>query len=84
MLPDTVNSRLVGLTSEEAASRLASNGPNEIRQAHRRSVWLDFIVLFTNPLSMILLIAAAVSRLVGEAFDAGLIVALVLLGTRAV
>lgn len=71
----------IGLTSEEAARRLVQYGDNDLGPKHGRSPWLDFVILFTNPLSLVLLVAAGISRLIGEAFDASLIVVLVVLGT---
>lgn len=68
------------MSSQNAADRMAQSGPNELTKKIVRPPWLDFLVLFTNPLAIILLIAAAISRLVGETFDATLIATLVLLG----
>ncbi|HEV2576300.1 MAG TPA: magnesium-translocating P-type ATPase [Acidobacteriaceae bacterium] len=76
----TANISFPGLSSQEATARIEEFGPNELPRKHGRQPWLDFLVLFTNPLAIILLIAAAISRLIGETFDATLIAALVLLG----
>ena len=69
-----------GLTSEEAAYRLSQYGPNELTAQKRTSI-LGLALQFLNPLSLILLIAAAISASIGERLDAGLISGLVLIGS---
>ena len=71
----------VGLSSPEAAARLAQFGLNEPGSANRYSALREFASAFTNPLVLILIGAAAVSIFVGEAVDATLIVVIVLIGT---
>ena len=66
----------VGLSSEEAASLLASNGPNEIAVKHR-NLLLQYLSYFKNPLVIILLIAGFVSGLSGEVAQTGIIFFLV-------
>jgi P-type Mg2+ transporter len=73
-------SEVRGLTSEEARERLAEYGPNEPAPVRRRSALLQFLLLFTSPLVIILLIAAVVAAFLGEALDAGIIIAIVLVG----
>jgi len=68
-----------GLTSQEAAARLAQFGPNDPTPRRRRSPILDLLRLFLNPLVMILLIAAVASAFLGEKVDAGIIIAIVLM-----
>ena len=70
-----------GLTSAQAARRMVEVGPNDLGRTHPRQPWMDFIILFTNPLAVVLLLAAGVSQLIGETFDASLIAGLVILGT---
>ena len=55
-----------GLTSEEAATRLAQFGPNDPDPAKRRSAVLEFLRLFLNPHVLILTMAAVVSIFLGE------------------
>ena len=66
-----------GLSDEEAARRLAENGPNELKKEDRVSPWTIFFGQFKNILIIILLIATALSAAVGEIFDAGLIFVIV-------
>jgi P-type Mg2+ transporter len=68
-----------GLTSEEAAVRLAQYGPNDPAPPKHRSAILDFLRLFLNPLVLILLIAAISSIFLGEVTDAGIIITIVVL-----
>ncbi|MGA2722706.1 MAG: cation-transporting P-type ATPase [Bryobacteraceae bacterium] len=51
-----------GLTSQEAEARLKQFGPNDPAPSKHHSAVLDFLRLFLNPLVLILLIAALVSR----------------------
>lgn len=73
------NPATLGLTSAEAARRLAEYGPNEPTPARRLSALVEFVRLFANPLVVILLSASAVAAWLGEDVDAGIIVTIVLL-----
>ncbi len=77
---DALLAEPAGLTSAEAAARLARSGPNEPAAARRYSALREFLSAFANPLVLILLGAASVSVYVGEAVDAGLIIVIVLIG----
>ena len=68
-----------GLTSEEAAARLAQVGPNDPAPRRRSPAVAELLRLFLNPLVLILLIAAVVSAFLGEGVDAGIIIAIVVL-----
>ena len=68
-----------GLTSTAAAERLAQYGPNEPAPRQRRSVLVDLLRLFLNPLVLVLLFAAGASAALGDATDAGIIIAIVIL-----
>ena len=67
-----------GLSSREAARRLAQYGPNEF--AERKRLRPVFILLskFRNPLLILLVAAALVSGVLGSRFEAGVILAIVL------
>ncbi len=69
-----------GLTSDEAARRLARYGPNEPVRIRRFSAVRQLVHLFANPLVVILLVAAALAAVVGQRADAGIIVTIILLG----
>jgi magnesium-transporting ATPase (P-type) len=75
-----VPERTQGLTSEEAAQLLEQHGPNELTPQKRTSIF-GLIFQFLNPLSLILLGAAAISAVIGERLDAALIARIVLIGS---
>jgi magnesium-transporting ATPase (P-type) len=56
--PDT------GLSSEEAARRLAADGPNELRGAPEVPLWRRLLAQFRDPLVSLLLVAVAISAAV--------------------
>jgi Mg2+-importing ATPase len=74
-----LDSSATGLTESEAARRLAEHGPNEARAGPRASPLGTLTELFGNPLVLMLLVAAAVSGVLGDRTGAGIIVAMVLL-----
>ncbi len=66
-----------GLTTQEAKERLAKIGPNEQAPAKRAAGLIQILLLFANPLVIILLIASAVSAFVGEIVNATIIALMV-------
>ena len=56
-----------GLSSAEAALRLAQFGPNLIHEERKRALILQFLAKFRNPLVIILLAASALSAFTGDA-----------------
>ncbi|HEX8968673.1 MAG TPA: magnesium-translocating P-type ATPase [Chloroflexota bacterium] len=77
--PETSPAHFRGLTTAEAVQRLAQFGPNEVVTAERYRVLRAVIAFATNPLILILLTASLISGLLGEAFNASLIAAMVVL-----
>lgn len=69
-----------GLTSQEAQERLKKFGPNDPAPSRQRSIFAELLLLFVNPLVIILLLAAVVSGFIGQLLDAGIIVGMVLVG----
>ena len=70
----------MGLTAEEAASRLEKHGPNALRQAAKRTLWQMYLAQFKDVMVLVLLAAALISGvLLGEWVDAGIILLVVLL-----
>src|SRR6476646_513494 len=69
-----------GLTSGEAARRLAVYGPNEAVPVRRLSGLLQLVQLFANPLVIILLVASLISASLGQRVAALIIVTMVVLG----
>ncbi len=66
-----------GLSSEQARRHLDLYGPNEIGEKKRGQVLLQFVSHFRNPLVIILIIAAAISSILGEAVQATIIFVIV-------
>ena len=73
-----LNAGPAGLTSAEAARRLAEHGPNELRAAGRVSPWAVLLSQFKNVLIMILLVATALSAVLGHGVEAIAITVIVL------
>ncbi|MGA9845432.1 MAG: cation-translocating P-type ATPase, partial [Nitrososphaeraceae archaeon] len=68
-----------GLTQREANERLTVYGFNEIKAEKGISRAVIFAKQFTDPLIIILLIATAISAIVGELIDSAIIIAIVIL-----
>ncbi len=66
-----------GLTSAEAARRLAEYGPNDPAPKKRRSYIVELLLQFANPLVAVLLFASVVSAFVGEVVNATIIIVIV-------
>lgn len=67
-----------GLTSADAATRLAEHGPNELPHAPPPGVRAVFLRQFRNPLVYILLVVAVISASLRDFSDAGFIFAVLL------
>ena len=68
-----------GLSSSEAARRLASRGPNELPKEKPASALARFMEQLADPMVVILLVAATISALFGEWTDSGVIAVVVAL-----
>jgi Mg2+-importing ATPase len=66
-----------GLTSDQAAERLAQFGPNDPTPVRRCALAIEILLLFLNPLVVILLVAALISAFLGQHVDALIIVLIV-------
>jgi Ca2+-transporting ATPase len=73
-----LGSRSAGLTAEEAARALAEHGPNELQVAAPVSPWVLLLGQLKNALIIILLIATALSALLGHGTEAIAIAVIVL------
>lgn len=67
-----------GLTDTEAQSRLSVYGPNEIEETKKISPWKLLLSQFKETLMLILIAAAVISILIGEAIDSAVILAIVI------
>ena len=68
-----------GLSSSEAAARFSQYGPNEPAPAKSGAALTELLLLFLNPLVIILLVASLVSAFLGDVADAVIIIVIVLL-----
>ncbi|MEM4165921.1 MAG: cation-translocating P-type ATPase [Candidatus Bilamarchaeaceae archaeon] len=68
-----------GLSSAEAKRLLEKFGPNSLAEKKRRPLWKLFLDQFQDTMIIVLIIAAIISYLLGEATDAFLIIFIVLL-----
>jgi Mg2+-importing ATPase len=68
-----------GLSREEAARRLASQGPNELPRPGERQAARILLAQFASPLVLVLILAAVVSRVLGERTEAAVILCIVAL-----
>jgi Mg2+-importing ATPase len=78
-LQEQLKSDAEGLSSAEAAARLARYGPNLIHAERKRALLLQFLAKFRNPLVIILLAASAISAFTGDATSFFIIGAIVLM-----
>ena len=74
-----LGSAATGLSVQEAAKRLAANGPNELKEGKRISPWQIFLSQFKSLIIWILIAAGVISGVLGEAVDAVAILAIVIL-----
>jgi P-type Ca2+ transporter type 2C len=76
---EALQSTSQGLSAKEAQSRLATDGPNEITEGKRRTPLRMFVDQFTDFMILVLLAAAVISGLIGEAKDTIAIAVIVVL-----
>jgi len=76
---DTLQNSPQGLSAAEAQRRLAEYGPNILREGKRRGPVGMLLAQFTDFMILILLAAALISGLIGEAHDAIAIIAIVVM-----
>jgi len=69
----------IGLTSSEAKLELAEFGPNEPATAKRTATIFQLLLLFANPLAIILLAASVISAALGEVLNATIIALMIVM-----
>lgn len=77
-LLEAMESRSVGLTSDEASRRLAEFGPNALEVGERATALRLFLGQFKSPIILMLLFATGVSAVLQDWVDAAIILAIVL------
>jgi magnesium-transporting ATPase (P-type) len=78
---EALESSARGLTTDEAARRLAKHGPNRLPPPKRRGPLARLLAQFHNVLIYVLLVAAAVTAGLGHWVDSAVILAVVLANT---
>ena len=68
---------LIGLSAEQAAQRLATDGPNELPTAKRRNILQEAWDVIRQPMLLLLLGAGAVNFLLAEPLDGAMLMAFV-------
>jgi P-type Mg2+ transporter len=71
--------RLLGLTQREAEARLHQFGPNDPAPRKHGARAIELLLLFLNPLVIILLLACIISIVVGQTADAAIIFVIAML-----
>lgn len=75
------SSREKGLSGQEARTRLGQYGPNQLKEQKKKGVIALFAEQLCDPLIYILMAAIAISLFLGEAGDAAIIAAVILLNS---
>jgi Ca2+-transporting ATPase len=70
-----------GLSSAEAADRLARYGPNELPRARTTPLWRLITGQLRDPLILVLIVAAALTLATGDWTDAGVILLVIVVNT---
>jgi Ca2+-transporting ATPase len=68
-----------GLTSIEAETRLKEQGPNSLKESKKISPWMIFLNQFRDFMIVVLLAAAIISGIIGEATDTIIIISIIVL-----
>ena len=74
-----MESREEGLTTQQAQARIEKNGPNALREERKKPVWQVFLEQFKDLLVVILVVAAVISMLSGNAESTIVIFAVLIL-----
>lgn len=69
-----------GLSSDEAERRLFEYGPNDPAPSRKRFPLGKLLLLFFNPLAIVLLVAAVLAAFLGQGIDATIIIVVLTLG----
>jgi len=72
-----------GLSAAEAAERLARYGPNELPRARKTPLWRMIASQLSDPLAVVLLVAAVLTLATGDWTDAGVILLVIVVNTTA-
>lgn len=78
-LLESLETTLTGLAADQAVERLVRFSSNVLRTKRLRTLLLQFLAKFRNPLVVILLFASSISALTGDAISFFIIAAIVLM-----
>lgn len=70
---------MTGLSTEKALELLSKYGLNSIKEPPKKNILFKFIEQFNNFLTLLLIVAAALSFFIGESLDGALILGIVIL-----
>ncbi len=73
------DSQPTGLSAAQSATRLQTHGPNELLEKKRKPVWRMLLLQFKDTMILILLAAALISAVIGDAKDTVVILVIVVL-----
>lgn len=76
---DSLGSSKEGLSTEEAQKRLQEYGPNELKEKEKRTPVMIFLDQFKDFMIIVLIAAAIISGIIGEATDTIAIIVIVIL-----
>lgn len=76
---EKVTDMTLGLSSNEVAENRKMYGPNKLDEGEKRSIWRMLFEQFNNTMIIILIVASLISFFLGEAVDAMIIMAIVIL-----
>lgn len=76
---EDIGSSAQGLSPAEAARRLEEYGPNELKEKEKRTLFMMFLDQFKDFMIIVLIIAAVISGVIGDAADTIAIIVIVVL-----
>jgi Mg2+-importing ATPase len=76
---NNLQSRLIGLTSDDAQRRLATYGANQLKPKKKSDAFTHFIAQFKSPIILILLFATGLSLFLHNIVDASIIFVIVII-----
>ena len=65
VLAELSTSATDGLSADEAAKRLAADGPNKLKEQPKTPIWIRFFQQMADPMVIMLLVAAVISAVTG-------------------
>ena len=76
---ESFGSSIVGISTEEAKSRFAHYGPNQLKEKKKTSALMRLLLQFHNPLIYVLLVTAAATSYLDHWVDTGVILGVVII-----